>query len=48
MTTVLGGADLASHLSQRHPDVVEKTGDSALWVRPESVLQVLKFLKDDP
>ena len=48
MTRVLGGDELATHLRQRYPDVVERWGDSALWVRPESIVEVAEFLKEEP
>ena len=48
MTKVLGGEEIAIRLRLRHPDVVEDTAGPALWVRPESILDVVTFLKDDP
>ena len=48
MTTVLGGERLAMQLSERYPNVVEESGDSALWVKPESIVEVVTFLKEDP
>ena len=48
MTRVLGGEEIALHLRKRYPDVVEKWESSALWVSPERVTEVVKFLKDAP
>ena len=48
MTKVLGGEEIALRLRQRHPDAVEGTGGSALWIKPESVFDVLSFLKEEP
>ncbi len=35
-------------LRERYPDAAEQWGDSGLWVKPESVLEVMKFLKEEP
>ena len=48
MTRVLAGEELAAHLQKRYPDVPEGWSDSALWVRPDSVVEVVKFLKEEP
>ena len=48
MTRVLGGEEVAEHLRKRHPDAVEEWDGSGLWVRPESILEVVKFLRDEP
>ena len=48
MTTALGTDVLARHLLERFPDVVERVGNSALWVRPEELPEVLGFLKNEP
>ena len=48
MTRVLEGEEIAQQLSKRYPDVVVEWGDSAIWVRPESILEVVEFLKEEP
>ena len=48
MTRVLRGEELAVKLRQRYPDAVEQLGDSALWVRPDNILDVVTFLKEEP
>lgn len=48
MTRVLGGEELSKRVGGRFPDASEGWGDSAFWVKPESVLQVLGFLKQEP
>ena len=47
MTRVLGGEELAKRVGGQFPDASEGWGDSAVWVKPESILQVLGFLKGD-
>ena len=48
MTRVLGGGEVAERLRGRHPDGVEEWSDSCVWVRPEDVLEVARFLKEEP
>ncbi len=48
MTKELGGAELARHLVQQYPDIVEQERDSAVWVKPDQIVEVLQFLRDDP
>ncbi len=48
MTRVLGGEELAPQLRQPYPDVVEEMGEFSVWVKPESILEVLNFLKGQP
>jgi NADH/F420H2 dehydrogenase subunit C len=48
MTKALRGDDLASRLRERHPDAVVDWGESDLWVKPERILDVVKFLKEEP
>jgi len=47
VTKVLEGAELARNLSERHPDAVESWGDSDLWVKPDTIVDVVSFLKDE-
>ena len=48
MTRVLGGEEVAERLRGRHPDGVERWSDSCVWVRPEDVLEVARFLNEEP
>ena len=48
MTKELGGAELARHLVQQYPDIVEQERDSAVWVKPDQIVETLQFLRDDP
>ena len=48
MTRVLGGGELVERLRQEHPDAVEEEGESAVWVKPETLVDVMTFLKGDP
>ena len=48
MTKELGGAELARHLVQQYPDIVEQERDSAVWVKPDQIVEALQFLRDDP
>ena len=47
-TRVLGGEELASSLREHGPDAVEEWGESALWVKPERIVEVVTFLRDEP
>ena len=47
MTRVLGGDELVQRLRQRYPDAIEEEGEAALWVKPENIVEVLTFLKED-
>ena len=48
MTRVLGGEQVASSLDEHHPGVVEQWTESQVWVRPERILEAVKFLKEEP
>ena len=48
MTKALTAEGLAGHIRERHPDVVERWDGSDLWVKPESILDVMSFLRDAP
>ena len=48
MTKVLGGEELAAQLGDLHPDVVEEWGESAIWVKPEKIVDVARSLKENP
>ena len=48
MTRTLNGADLAHQVRERLPDAVQESSDTAVWINPESILEVARFLKDEP
>lgn len=46
-TTAIPGAQLAERISAAAPDAVEETADEWVLVRPEKLLEVCRFLRDD-
>ena len=48
MTKVLGGRELAAHLGDLSPGAVEEWGDSAIRVRPEKIVEIMRSLKESP
>ena len=48
MTTAVSGNDLAGVLAARFPGVVEQADDAAVWVLPERIVDVCRYLRDDP
>ncbi|MBI4288592.1 MAG: NADH-quinone oxidoreductase subunit C [Chloroflexi bacterium] len=48
MTTALSGRDVAQRLSDQFPNMVNLCDGSCLWVKPEAVAEVAKFLRDTP
>ena len=48
MTRVLAGEELTVHLDRRYPGVVEERGETAVWVKPQMVIEVVKLLKEEP
>ena len=48
MTTALAAEEIARRLERTVSGVVEECIGSDLWVRPESVHDVCKFLKEEP
>ena len=48
MTTELGAARLAAHIEAALPDAVLEHDDNDVRVRPESVEEVARLLKEDP
>jgi NADH-quinone oxidoreductase subunit C len=48
MSLVTAGADLAAALRERFPGAVIGAARDAVWVRPEVIAQVCRFLHDDP
>ena len=47
MTRALNGEEVAGHLRQRYPDAVVRWQDSSLWIVPETLLDVMTFLKEE-
>ena len=47
MTTVLSGDVIASRLENAVPGVVEEWDSHDVWVKPEAVQDVCRFLKED-
>ena len=48
MTTALAAEDIAHRLERTVSGVVEEWSGGDLWIRPESVYDVCKFLKEEP
>jgi NADH-quinone oxidoreductase subunit C len=48
MTTVLAGDVIARRLENATPGAVESWSSSDVWVKPEALLEVCRFLKEDP
>ena len=46
MTRALAGEEVARQLQERYPDAVEEWSHSAVWIAPESTLDVARFLKE--
>ena len=47
MTRVLTGEELAERLREHLPDLTEESGDSSVWVKPEGIPEVMRFLKEE-
>jgi len=47
MTTVLAGDVIAQQVESAVPGVVEEWNSRDVWVKPEAVLDVCRFLKED-
>ena len=47
MTTVLAGDVIAQQVESAVPGVVEEWNSRDVWVKPEAVLHVCRFLKED-
>ncbi|MFH1560881.1 MAG: NADH-quinone oxidoreductase subunit C [Chloroflexota bacterium] len=47
MTTVLTGGEIAERVGQAVPGAVEEWSFSEVWVKPEAVLDVCRFLKEE-
>jgi NADH-quinone oxidoreductase subunit C len=48
MTTWLPGGTVAERIRERFPDAVEAADAEAVRVKPERLLEVARFLRDDP
>ena len=48
MTTVLSGDELARRVEAAIPGSVEESNSKDVWVKPETILEACRFLKDDP
>lgn len=48
MTTALDGEVVAQHLRERFADTVEEWDPLAVWVKPQTVADVARYLKDEP
>ncbi|MBF8268254.1 MAG: NADH-ubiquinone oxidoreductase chain [Dehalococcoidia bacterium] len=48
MTTALTGEEVARRLDEAVPEAVEEWKAGDVWVKPQGVLEVCRFLKDDP
>lgn len=48
MSKALGGEELAISLREHDLDVVEQWTDLSVWVTPSSIVEVARFLKEEP
>jgi NADH-quinone oxidoreductase subunit C len=48
MTVALSAGDIVDRLAERFPGSLEEAGKDSVLVRPESLLDVLSYLRDDP
>ena len=48
MTIALAVEDVARRVAEAVPGVVEESDSNDVWVKPESIREVCRFLKDDP
>ena len=48
VTAVLSGQDIAHRIEQRFPDAVEEAAPEAATVKPERLIEVCTFLRDEP
>ena len=47
MTRALSGEDVARRINEAHPDTAVKNNDTDVWVRPDAILDVSRFLNSD-
>ncbi len=48
MTRALAGAEIARSIQESVPGAVVRAEGGDVWVKPESLLEVMQFLKDTP
>ncbi|MBI4199320.1 MAG: NADH-quinone oxidoreductase subunit C [Chloroflexi bacterium] len=48
MTRAMRGEELGPHIQAAFPQGVERWEGGSLWIRPEAVLDVARFLKETP
>ena len=48
MTRLVAGGELARRLEEAVPGSIEEWNEAQTWVRPEQILEVCRFLKEDP
>ena len=48
MTVSLSGSEVAQEIRKRLPEAVSETDGSAIWVKTESILEIVEYLKGNP
>ena len=48
MTRALNGAELAERINQAHPNSVGESNDRDVWIEPDAIPAVARFLKETP
>ena len=48
MTSFLDVGDLVGHIQAAYPDSVEEQTASHLWIKPDLIADVCRYLKEDP
>ena len=48
MTRALNGAELAERINQAHPNSVSESSDRDVWIEPDAIPAVARFLKETP
>ena len=48
MTRAIPGEETARRINEQFPDVAIRFNQTDVWVKPESILEVTKFLKETP
>ena len=47
MTRALSGEDIARRINEAHPDSAIQHNDTDVWVRPDAILDICRFLNSD-
>ena len=47
MTRALPGEDVARRINEAHPDTAIQHNDTDVWIRPDAILDVSRFLNSD-